>query len=47
MDGDGFLEAFFSFSSKAFCNGRPFGCSEGKFRTVARPDVGWRGGLAK
>ena len=35
MDGDGFLEAYLSFSSKAFYNGRPFGCSRDKSRTIA------------
>ena len=42
MDGDGFWEPSLSFSSEAFCSGRPFDCSGGRSRTVARPDVKWR-----
>ena len=47
MDGDGFSEPYLSFPSKAFCDGRQFGCSGGRSRTVARPDVKWRDGLAE
>ena len=47
MDGDGLLEPYLSFSSEAFCNGRPFGYRGGRSRIIARPDVKWRDGLGE